>query len=134
MYSEDWKRDADPEAFWALVALAREDPDAFRAALRDLDRRALIRFYWMFEEAASRLGAERYRRHTAPTLSEDAYDDVAEWVVGQGREHYEHVLSHPREMPREVDTRDPALRMRYEAGSVFAERFNDEIPPYGYDY
>jgi hypothetical protein len=134
MYSENWKRDFDPEAFWALVRTARGDLGAFRAALERLDRRALIRFSWAFEEAASRLGAEPFRQHADPALSEDAYDDLAEWVVGQGREHYEHVLAHPEALPNDVDTRDPALRMRYEAGAVFAERFGDEIPPYGYDY
>jgi hypothetical protein len=134
MYSEEWKQDADPEQFWSLVALARTDQPAFVAALEGLDRKALIRFAWTFEELASALGAEPYASHTDPEFSEDVLDDLWEEVVGRGREFYADVLAHPERMPADVDYSDPSHRMRYAASNVFFARHGEEIPPYGYDY
>lgn len=134
MYSEDWKRDADADAFWTLVDLGKEDLEAFRDALRALERRALIRFAWMYEERASRLGQPRFQRHTAPDLSEDAYDDLARWVVEQGRDYYEHVVNHPAEMPSDLEEGIPRPRLYYEADNIFEELFGEDLPPYGYDY
>lgn len=134
MNSEEWKKDADPEAFWALIELARKDFEAFLAALKGLDRRGLIRFAWMFEELASGLGAEPYASHTNPEFSEDVLDDLWDEVVGKGRAFYEEVLAHPERMPADVDYSDPSHRMRYEASNVFFERYGEEIPPYSYDY
>lgn len=134
IYSEGWRKDADFDAFWALVDLARTDHPAFVAKLRAADRRELIRFEWIFVEMASALGREPYRRFTDPTLSEDARDDLWEAVVGRGRAFYEDVLAHPERMPREVDSDDVSHRMRYEASNVFFERFGEEIPPHSYDY
>lgn len=134
MYSEAWKKDANPNTFWALVELARKDYEAFVAALKNLNRRELIRFAWMFEEFASRLGEEPYQRRINPTFSEDVTDDLWEEVVGKGQAFYEDVLEHPDKMPADVDYSDPSHQMRYEASNVFFERYGEEIPPYSYDY
>ena len=133
MNGDDRKHDVDPDAFWDLIDLASEDRGAFVAALHSLDRKGLIRFAWTYEERASRLMQTRYQRHMAPGLSEDAQDDVARWVVEQGRDRYERVLTYPAEMPSERESGTPSPRVYYDADNVFEERFGEGLPPYGYD-
>jgi len=134
MYSEEWKKDANPEEFWVLIELAQRSLPAFVEKLKSKDRRGLIRFAWLFEEFVSALGREPYQQYTDPTLSEDALDDLWEEVVGRGRRFYEDVVNHPERMPRDIDHSDPSHRIKYETTNVFYERFGEEIPPYGYDY
>jgi hypothetical protein len=122
------------EEFWSLVDLARTDAEAYQERLRGMDRKALIRFAWTFEELSSSLGDERYTRHTDPDLSEDALDDLWQEVVGRGRAFYDDVLAHPEKIPAEADSSDPSHWIRYHASNVFHERFGGEIPPYSYDY
>jgi hypothetical protein len=133
-YSEAWKKDADPDEFWDLISLARKDFAAFGEKLKGMDRRALIRFAWMFEEHASVLGNEPYSKHTDSTFSEDSLDDLWEEVVGRGRGFYEGVIAHPEKMPAEIDYSDVSHQIRYEASNVFHERYGEEIPPFSYDY
>ena len=83
-YSEDWKREVDPDEFWALIELARRDWEAFLAAMEKRDRRGLIRIYWLYEEYASPLGQERFLPYTNPIFSEDSLDDLWEEVWGRG--------------------------------------------------
>ncbi len=134
MYNEDWKKDANLSEFWELVAIARSDYKAFVDILGKTDRQGLIRFAWLFEELASRLGQEQYLRYTDPNFSEDVLDDLWEEVVGKGQFFYEEVLVHPERIPPDVDYSDPSHRMRYEVSNVFFERYGTEIPPYSYDY
>ncbi|MEO0406911.1 MAG: DUF4240 domain-containing protein [Cyanobacteria bacterium P01_A01_bin.135] len=134
MYSEDWKNDVSIDEFWSLVELARNDKRAFLKALRGMERRGLIRFSWLFEEFASRLGKKPYSSHTNSTFSEDVLEDLWEEVVGRGQEFYENVVSHPEEMLVDIDYSDPSHEMRYEASNIFFERYGEEIPPYSYDY
>lgn len=134
MYSETWRKDINMDQFWALVELARTDFPAFVEALRNADRQELIRFAWVFEELASRLGGKRYRKYTNPSFSEDSTDDLWNEVVGRGRAFYEDVIAHPQKMPSDIDYSDPSHKMRYEASNVFFERYGEEIPPFSYDY
>jgi hypothetical protein len=134
MYDEGWKKEANPDEFWSLVELGRKDRDAFVERLKSLDRKALIRFAWMFENYASELGNEPYSEHVDPSFSEDSLDDLWDEVVGRGQAFYEDVIAHPEKMPADVDHSDPSHMMRYEAGNVFHERYGEEIPPYSYDY
>lgn len=134
MYSEDWKKEADAGEFWSLVDLARRDTSAFQTTLERLDRRGLIRFSWMFEEFASRLGDQPFVDRDDPEASEDFLDDLAEEVVGQGRAFYEDVIAHPENMPEEVDYDDASHIIRAAASDTFFHRFGEEIPPYSHDY
>jgi len=133
-YSEEWRKDADLGEFWRLVALAREDRAAFLQTLREMDRRGLIRFAWLFEELMTQLGREPHASHTPPEFSEDAVEDLWEEVVGRGREFYERVIADPARMPWETDASDPSHRIRYDAGNVYFERYGEEIPPHSHHY
>lgn len=131
---DEWKGDADEDEFWSLVGLARTDQDAFRGKLEALDRRALLRFAWMFEERVRELSGEPHLRHMPANFSEDSIDDLGTWVVGQGRAYYDEVMANPDRLPTNVDFQDPAMFMRYTASQVYRSRFGGTLPPYGDDY
>jgi hypothetical protein len=98
--------DEIPDSFWELIDLARRDRAAYRAKLKEMDRDTLVRFYHTFESATMELKDEPYVDHMNPELSEDGVDDVANWVVEQGKEHYARVINNPASVPFELD--DPA--------------------------
>jgi hypothetical protein len=132
--TEDWKQDADPDEFWSMIDLGRRDHAALAAALRDADRRSLLRFAWWFEYFQGTLRQQPYVDTEDPDLSEDELDDLADDVVGKGRMFYDQVREDPAKMPVEADAGDPARRMRYLASNVYFERYGEELPPYGHDY
>lgn len=134
MDTEDWKQDANPDEFWAMIDLARRDYPAFVSALGDADRRSLIRFAWWFEHLQGKLRQKPYQDTEDPALSEDWLDDLADEVVGKGKAFYDEVRAHPERMPTEADHDDPSHDMRYEASSVYFKRYGEELPPYGHDY
>jgi hypothetical protein len=134
MDTEAWKENADPAEFWAMVDLARRDYAAFIEALKEADRRRLIRFTWWFEYYQSTLRDEPYVDTGDPALSEDRLDDLADEVVGKGKAFYDDVLANPGRMPEEADFDDPAHDMQYDVIQAYAERYGEAPPPYGHDY
>jgi hypothetical protein len=117
--------DEIPDSFWKLIALAKRDEDAYRAKLEKMKQDELVRFYHTFESAAALLKWEPYVDHLDPKLSEDGVDDVARWVVEQGKEYYTRVVNDPEKLPS-----GPKTPAGYggEVVDVYYERFDDEIP------
>jgi len=114
-----------PDDFWDLVELGRRDRDRYRARLRELDGAALVRWYWTFDRLAGWLRDRPYTDHMDPELSGDGIDDVAQWVVAQGRDAYFDVIAHPERVPLEVTRRATTL------GDITVEyrrRFGGPVP------
>lgn len=116
-----------PDEFWELVKLARTDSDRYLETLKGMDREALIHFYWMYENAAGEFKFAPYIEYVSPQLSEDGIDDVAQWVVAQGREYYWDVINHPDKIPERVDNYDP-LDVLGAIVDEFDERYDEPIP------
>ena len=61
--------DPDPEhptaAFWQLIELARTDTKAAQARVAQMDRVALVGFYWAFHDAAELLREQPFEDATA---------------------------------------------------------------------
>jgi hypothetical protein len=111
--------------FWSLVDLARDDREAYRARLRQLDETELVRWYWTFDRLAGWLRDSPYVEHMDPGLMGDDVDDVAQWVVAQGRDAYFDVIDHPDHVPKEVARRATTL------GDITVEydrRFGTPVP------
>jgi hypothetical protein len=114
-----------PKKFWDLVILAGQDFPQYVEALKSMEKKELIDFYWTFESAASEFKGNPYVEFMSEQLSEDGVDDVAQWVVSQGRDHYWQVVNDPQKIPVRVD-RAPNLLGR--AVMVYYDRFNESIP------
>ncbi len=116
--------DTVPDEFWASIEQAHQDPNRFRKMLGTMNRGAMIRFYWTYEELANQLRTERYFPHVHPDLSEDGLAELANWVVAQGKAYYREILDHPEQIPPKKD--DAGLLS--EVVEEYEQRFKDDIP------
>ncbi|MGH8109155.1 MAG: DUF4240 domain-containing protein [Arenimonas sp.] len=91
--------DSIPDEFWQIIEEAGQDRAKFREILEKMNRGKMIRFFWTYEELATRIRGERYYQHADPDLSEDGVAELANWVVAQGREYYRHIFEHPEKIP-----------------------------------
>ena len=119
--------DEIPDWFWQQIDLARADRERFRQAVREMSRDDLIGFAQTYDLAAAEFRAEYYVEHVAPGLSEDSIDDIASWIVAQGRDHYVQVLCDPRQMPTRVDSFDPALGIPSEVHREYHRRYQESL-------
>lgn len=115
-----------PNSFWELIALAQQDREAYRKRLKEMSREDLVGFYHHYEMAAGELKDEPYIDHMSPQLSEDGVDDVANWVVAQGKDRYTQVIDQPESIPSRVDSSPGFLG---DAINEHYDRYN-EPPPY----
>ena len=113
--------------FWNLITEASEDFEVFKGKLESLSRDELIGFAWKFEYLAGLLYDEKYHQNQ---YSEDYLEDLTCWIVAKGRKFYENVLSHPDQMPAEVNFDEPGLDVHFQALKVYADRFGEEMPAF----
>lgn len=112
--------------FWDLLEQGRGDPDKMKSTLEGLDREGLIRFNSEFEWATRQMSGQRFARVHGD--SEDIAEDVASWVVSQGRDYYAKVYADPSLFPN-IDTVDVHHgNLVNLAAEVYEERFDEEIP------
>jgi uncharacterized protein DUF4240 len=116
--------DTVPDEFWTTIEEAQQDPVRFRGMLKKMNRGAIIRFYWTYEELANQIRTERYFPHVHPDLSEDGLAELANWVVAQGKTFYRRILDHPELIPKKKD--DAGLLS--EVVEEYEQRFKDDIP------
>lgn len=116
--------DQVPNNFWDVIAAASQDPDAFRSLIGRMDRQQVIDFLWTYEELAAHLRTDKHARHAAPTLSEDGLAELANWVVGQGRDTYAEILRQPDRIPPRADD----LGFVSELVEEFESRFSEDVP------
>jgi hypothetical protein len=111
--------------FWGLIDLARSDYDRYVETVHGMDREALMRFYWNYEDAAAEFKGDPYVKYMSPQLSEDGIDDVAQWIVAQGKDYYRNVVNHPEMVPYRVENPPEILG---EVVHEFDERYDEPIP------
>lgn len=114
-----------PDEFWKIIDDAHQDRRRFRGALENLDREALTRLYWTYEELANLLRTEDFVSHADPHLSEDGMAELANWVVGQGREYYSRVFEHPELIPKKKND----IGFTSELVEEYEQRFDSDLPP-----
>jgi len=116
--------DAVPKEFWATIKKAAQDPDRFRNLLQKMNQGQIIRFYWTYEELASRITTDRHLAYVHPNLSEDELDELANWVVAQGKAYYRKILDQPDQIP--LKKNDVGLLIA--VVEEYKQRFNEDIP------
>jgi hypothetical protein len=117
----------DETDFWKLVDLAQKDFDAYTRKLEKMSREELVAFEWKFEETAGYLYKPEFGVNFP---SEDAFEDLAAYVVGQGKKYYDNVLNNPSEMPADWDRNKHGLDIQGQAATVYYERYGEEMPPF----
>jgi hypothetical protein len=108
------------EQFWSIIDGAHKDRNALRPPLEQLAQRDLLMFYRFFMEYGSDL------RDELPEREESDYQEELAWyVVAQGKAFYDDVLAHPEKFPEE---QGPAGRgFRGMIANVYRDRFDEEV-------
>lgn len=109
------------DAFWSVVESA--DP---LTRLRTMPIPDLLRFHDELLDAAAELQDKPYSDHMV--ASEDGQEDIALWVVSQGRAYYEQVLAAPATIPYSVEDRPTATLYAGVTLVIYRER-TGEAPP-----
>jgi hypothetical protein len=84
--------------FWSIIDRAHKDAKALRPLLEPLAQRDLLSFYRLFMACADEL---RYALPEGRKQS-DSQQELAWWVVAQGRAFYDDVLAHPDQFPERM--------------------------------
>lgn len=109
------------DEFWSVIESA--DP---LTRLRTMPIPDLLRFHDELLDAAAELQGEPYTDHMV--ASEDGQEDVAHWVVSQGRAYYERVLARPEAIPYSVEDKPTATLYAGVTLVVYRSR-TGEYPP-----
>src|SRR5262249_40929083 len=112
-----------PDAFWSVIADARQDVHALNALLRkeDMDREKLATFHDYYKLAVEELIP--YCREGSRGWDEGDIENAASWVVAHGREHYLAVWHNLNLLPNPYTIRPMSYLSTIE--QVFYDRFGE---------
>jgi hypothetical protein len=113
--------------FWEVIGRARRSPEKLRQLLRAMSRQELERFHSQFEWAVAGMCADDFRDVHGYTRDQ-MLDDLAGWVVSQGKDYYARIWENPDKLPREEDI-DERSQLDGIAAEIYVERFG-QSPPY----
>lgn len=104
-----WTMVADPRFspwFWELLESSEHSLRSLCRRLEQLPKEQLRRYRLEYDEAKDCVNPcywEECYPHLSEECSEDHGDDISAWVVMQGRDFFEQVLTHPEEVQRYLD-------------------------------
>ena len=116
------------EWFWQIVKQTEKNRSKLLAILSGMEKEQIINFQEHFVDASLELQDQPYSDLVEG--AEDSLEDVAHWVVSQGKEFYEQVIDNPSLMPIRVEESDPEILYGV-AGEHYRERFGGNIGVYG---
>lgn len=120
---------ADPlnptDEMWRAVEVARESHARFLGLLKKMSREELFRFYWGYRGAAGELRDAPYTDYMDQALSEDGIEEIAHWVVAQGKEAYDGVIANPEQLPQRAP--EP-INLSADARAEYEDRFGEPMP------
>lgn len=111
--------------FWETVEKGGRDPNRMREVLASLSGEDLQRFADELEWAITQMRGRKFARIHGD--SEDIAEDVAAWVVSQGRDSYARVYDDPALFP-DIDHLNLSESFAGLAEQVYEERFGEEMP------
>lgn len=112
--------------FWTLIARAEGSKKRLAEMLHALSPADLLRFEDEFSYASTQLQDEPFMTYLHEDASEDELQDVANFVVSQGRELFERVWNDPSSIPSHIEAGDPRI-LSGVADMVHYERFGKGI-------
>lgn len=110
---------------WDIIRLADGSEEKLKAILSSTDKDTIKLFCKEFVRASGDL-KNLEARASLREISSDAETDVFEYVVSQGRDFYDWVLTHPHDIPEQVDSND--VWILGTALLVYWDRFRERIP------
>lgn len=115
--------------FWSIIDGANKNRDRLETILRTLNRDQLIAFHNQFVTvAADLLALPSLAKPENEAWTEDNVQDVADWIVAQGRSYYDDVIQHPDNVPMGLTDAERPPTFSGVASRVFLDRFGTLIP------
>lgn len=113
--------------FWNIISEAALDREKLRNILKDMDREDIIEFQSIFVDFSVELQDEPYTDYMEE--SEDGIEDIANWVVSNGKEYYNKIIENPNSIPYSVEDRLNEVLFGV-ADEVFVDRFGESTGVY----
>jgi hypothetical protein len=115
---EKWTIETVPQGFWDRIEGAGRDVRKFKDSLSPLSRdelREMVAQYGGLSRSLVRRGYHRFPAEAREALTE-VLEELANWVITQGRAYYQEVLEHPERFPTRSQIRRPIF-----AGAIIEE-------------
>lgn len=95
--------DNDIEWFWQIVEEVGQGEASLNDTFASLTKDEIQKFRRLFTSMSVVFHEQRFLEYVDPDESEDGVDDIADWVVSQGRDKYSAVIKQPNLMPFNAD-------------------------------
>lgn len=115
------------EWFWSIIGRADLNRDKLKEILNDFSKEEIIKFQEEFVDASVELQDEPFIDYMEE--SEDGVEDIANWVVSNGKELYFQIMENPEEIPHSVN--DVTEQILYGvADEVCVEKYGESTGVY----
>ncbi|MGE8526093.1 DUF4240 domain-containing protein [Chryseobacterium rhizosphaerae] len=115
------------EWFWSIIGKADLNRDKLKEILTGFSKEEIIKFQEEFVDASVELQDEPFIDYMEE--SEDGVEDIANWVVSNGKELYFQIMGNPEEIPRSVN--DVTEQILYGvADEVCVEKYGESTGVY----
>ena len=113
-----WTIATVPQAFWDRIEGAGGDIRKFKESLATLTQDELREMVAQYDGLSKTLVVSGIRQFPEDVREEqtETLEEIANWVITQGRAFYQDVLEHPDKFPRRNQIRRPIF-----AGAIIAE-------------
>jgi hypothetical protein len=91
----------DENEFWALVDAGVEDPNVVEERVKGMSEQELVDFYWLYQDQIDELMEDEFTE-VFEDYSEGHHEDLATWVVRQGKAYFDSVVAEPETFPTEL--------------------------------
>lgn len=115
------------EWFWSIIGRADLNRDKLKEILTGFSKEEIIKFQEEFVDASVELQDEPFIDYMEE--SEDGVEDIANWVVSNGKELYFQIMNNPEEIPHSVN--DVTEQILYGvADEVCVEKYGESTGVY----
>ena len=87
--------------FWNIIAESDKNREKLRAILSTFKRDEIAKFQEQFVDASIEIQDKPFLEFMEE--SEDGVEDIANWVVSNGKDYYDYIIAHPSEIPNSVN-------------------------------
>ena len=123
MPRKKWTPDDVSPEFWQVMAKVKGSRKALQAVVDAMPQGDLYELYREYDALRVALTDSRFYWEGA---SDDAVEDVVEWVIAQGPELYKDIYAHPAKMPHERPAFE-GVGFGHIMNNTFIDRFGKDL-------
>lgn len=106
---DTWTFDSVPLEFWKRIEQANGDIEQFKDILNKLSEPELRKVFNQYKGLSEHLVKNTFNELPQHLKEEsiETLEEIANWVITQGKNHYEDVLKNPKKFPLREDIHRP---------------------------